>query len=74
MRTCAMTGDKGMEHGYRITPESRAENLDNWTDEELWTLHERLMNEVGQNLQVVEQISEIILKRTEAEAQEDERQ
>lgn len=48
---------------FRITPESRGENLENWSTEELWTLHERLTAEIGQSIQVTHQIEQIILER-----------
>lgn len=50
---------------YRVTPESRPEDLNTWSDEELWTLHQRLMSEVGQNIAVVNQIQEIMYQRLE---------
>lgn len=52
-----------MSEAFRVTPESRGENLERWTDEELGTLKLRLMGEVENNLDVVAQINDILAER-----------
>ena len=48
---------------FKVTAESRAEHLSDWSDEELLTLHTRLTEEVAEDNRVLSVIEEILAER-----------
>ena len=48
---------------YRVTAESRGEDLEAWSDRELITLHGRLVEESAENERVISSIEEILAER-----------
>lgn len=54
--------DRG-EAMYSVTPESRAEDLRTWSDEQLLTLYETMTSEVADGTRYLRTIEEILAER-----------